>query len=549
MNRKTKWISCLLAAGMMIPPQPAAAGSEPPAAEAQRLEIVMLPDERRVTVNGKTMELQAAPLIREGTTLVPLRFIAEALGTEVQWEASSRSILLSRGEQTIRLTLDQSTALVNGSAVPLEQPPVLWQEVTMVPLRFISERMDQSVSYDPASRTIRITAKETGRPPQTPEAAAAADPVEAMTPDRTRMVKPTVDNLTLPLGDPVVPGPHLKDQPYHLRTERFYSLESGTDRLFMIDHDSNRPLTARYMIQAYTKEYGKRKQLEPVTTVDERFTIRYKNSGGQENTLTSLDLVPQKLFYDKPSERLYMMAGTLNREVKTLIYQVLPEVKLISYDLDDPGEAEDRFFARLGEGRYLYSNSFMEKIYMLEEGRERRTTGFLSSPRKPKHTAAVHEGSLYLLDAANQTISKMREDGSPEKAAEFDLEGVLGVASTNGFFFAATAKGFYCIDVTGRVEPYAVMDELIYNRGLFTGEQEGNRNQLQGMEPYSRLAYDYERKLYIDGPAGSKETLVVGPLIDFAVDGDGNILLYDPKLRLIRRINVYPPSLPGSGDI
>lgn len=99
--------------------------------------------------------LPVAPFLSEGRTMVPLRFIAEALGAEVKWGAEDQSIELIGNNTRIQLWVNRSQAVVNGQAYELDAPPALEKGTTVVPLRFVSEHMNMNVYYQ--SGQILIT--------------------------------------------------------------------------------------------------------------------------------------------------------------------------------------------------------------------------------------------------------------------------------------------------------------------------------------------------------------------------------------------------------
>lgn len=112
-------------------------------------------------VDGLERSLDAPPYIDAltGRTLVPVRFISEALGAVVTWDAAQRTVSISFGGKMIVLRIDTPTAIVGGSSLPLEQPPVIVGGRTMVPLRFIAEAMGAMVDWLPGEKriTIRMT--------------------------------------------------------------------------------------------------------------------------------------------------------------------------------------------------------------------------------------------------------------------------------------------------------------------------------------------------------------------------------------------------------
>lgn len=103
-----------------------------------------------------TLKLPVAPVIRNGTTFVPLRFVSEAFGASVQWDSTFQLIDISLGGRTIRLQIGNKTAVVNGSNKAISLPPFLQEGTTMVPIRFVSEILGARVVWDAATKTVSI---------------------------------------------------------------------------------------------------------------------------------------------------------------------------------------------------------------------------------------------------------------------------------------------------------------------------------------------------------------------------------------------------------
>lgn len=93
------------------------------------------------------LDLKVSPIIENGRTLIPLRVVAEALGFQVEWQASNQKIIMHRDQQQIEMRIGLDTALVNGVSVKLDSVPRLMMNTTMVPLRFIDQSMGYSVAY------------------------------------------------------------------------------------------------------------------------------------------------------------------------------------------------------------------------------------------------------------------------------------------------------------------------------------------------------------------------------------------------------------------
>lgn len=109
-----------------------------------------------VSVNGKATSIDAAPEIINGRTFVPIRFIAESFGATVEWLPETQGITITLGDHTVGLQIGNSTAVIDGSIISLPAAPYIKNGRTMVPLRVISEAFGGNVVWDPATRTITI---------------------------------------------------------------------------------------------------------------------------------------------------------------------------------------------------------------------------------------------------------------------------------------------------------------------------------------------------------------------------------------------------------
>lgn len=100
------------------------------------------------------------PFINEDqVSMVPVRFISESLGAQVKWNAASEQITVKDelNDKTIILTLNSKTTSVNGSSVQLDSAPILKNGSTFVPLRFIAEQLGCKVGFDNKTSSVTIT--------------------------------------------------------------------------------------------------------------------------------------------------------------------------------------------------------------------------------------------------------------------------------------------------------------------------------------------------------------------------------------------------------
>ncbi|MGC8789642.1 MAG: stalk domain-containing protein [Caldisericum sp.] len=111
-----------------------------------------------ITLNGG-VPLEQSPFIENGTTLVPLRFIAETFGSTVNYNDALKLITVELADKIIQVQIDSSIALINNSVYKLTVPPKIVKGITFVPLRFIAEAFGAKVDWNQATKTITITYK------------------------------------------------------------------------------------------------------------------------------------------------------------------------------------------------------------------------------------------------------------------------------------------------------------------------------------------------------------------------------------------------------
>ncbi|KRE93102.1 hypothetical protein ASG89_06230 [Paenibacillus sp. Soil766] len=114
----------------------------------------------RLIIDGKERFFTQEPQIIDGFTFVPLRSIFEALQSQVDWNAETQTVTATKGKQTVKLTLHSETAQLNGKNIQLDASPILYQESTFVPLRFVGEALGASVIWEDVTRTIQIISKQ-----------------------------------------------------------------------------------------------------------------------------------------------------------------------------------------------------------------------------------------------------------------------------------------------------------------------------------------------------------------------------------------------------
>lgn len=121
------------------------------------LYVILTVGSTGMEVNGVTHKMDAAPFIKDGRTLLPIRVLIEALGGSVQWNASTKTATVMLGSRTVALTIGSKTAVVNGTPVTLDVAPMIEGGRTFLPLRAVAENLGLDLAWEPVSQTISFT--------------------------------------------------------------------------------------------------------------------------------------------------------------------------------------------------------------------------------------------------------------------------------------------------------------------------------------------------------------------------------------------------------
>ena len=118
------------------------------------------------TVNGENVVNDVAPMIVNGRTMLPIRFVAENLGAKVYWDEYLQRVSIKSRKTDISVKIGKKTAEVTEKIavynqktedVELDSPAFIENSRTYLPVRFVSEKLGADVQWDPATQTVTIT--------------------------------------------------------------------------------------------------------------------------------------------------------------------------------------------------------------------------------------------------------------------------------------------------------------------------------------------------------------------------------------------------------
>ncbi|HON84167.1 MAG TPA: copper amine oxidase N-terminal domain-containing protein, partial [Caldisericia bacterium] len=107
-------------------------------------------------VNNKKIELETPPIIVNNRTMVPLRFIIENFGGDIYWNSTDSSIKIVFPEKEILMWVNNSTAYINGKKYILDSPPIIIGGRTLVPVRFVVEALGAYVFWNSTDSGVTI---------------------------------------------------------------------------------------------------------------------------------------------------------------------------------------------------------------------------------------------------------------------------------------------------------------------------------------------------------------------------------------------------------
>ncbi len=117
--------------------------------------------ELRILIDGKDYTSAAQPIIRDGRTLVPIRFITEKLGGTVEWDGTNRAVFAKKGQKSISLIINsQIVGYDNLDYIVIDTKPIIYNDFTYVPLRVVGEAFDIGITYNEKTKTVEIDSQK-----------------------------------------------------------------------------------------------------------------------------------------------------------------------------------------------------------------------------------------------------------------------------------------------------------------------------------------------------------------------------------------------------
>jgi len=131
--------------------------SQDPTPEKLYTTVLEIPIESSyVFLNGEktTLDTPAAFISDTEITMIPLKFISDVLGAKVEWYPNTKEISVLQRDGEIQLQINSPSAYVNGVPYTLSTPPVIHQEYSFIPLKFVASHLKFEVEWIPETKTV-----------------------------------------------------------------------------------------------------------------------------------------------------------------------------------------------------------------------------------------------------------------------------------------------------------------------------------------------------------------------------------------------------------
>ena len=133
-----------------------AAEGETPVVEEQK-EIILTVGQLYAWVFDQYVTNDVAPVIRNSRTMLPARFVVEALGGAVAWNEAEQKVTITKDGDVLEIFINEPFATVNGKPVELDAPAFIEADRTYLPLRFVAEYLGAEVNWDAQEQSVTIT--------------------------------------------------------------------------------------------------------------------------------------------------------------------------------------------------------------------------------------------------------------------------------------------------------------------------------------------------------------------------------------------------------
>lgn len=112
--------------------------------------------QKSMMMNGEKKAIDSAPILKGGTTYVPIKHVLDAFGGQATWNSKAQRVTVLRGGKLMDLTVGKKELVLNGKRMSAQVAPIIQGGRTLVPLRLVSEQLGLTVKWDKKTKTVTI---------------------------------------------------------------------------------------------------------------------------------------------------------------------------------------------------------------------------------------------------------------------------------------------------------------------------------------------------------------------------------------------------------
>ncbi len=113
-------------------------------------------DDIKLNINGKDVLLDVPPVMVNDRVLIPVRVLFETVGGNVEWFPDTQRVVIEFEDKKIILAIGRDTAFVSGEEIPLDVPAQIISDRTLIPVRFVAENLGMDVDWDQETQTVLV---------------------------------------------------------------------------------------------------------------------------------------------------------------------------------------------------------------------------------------------------------------------------------------------------------------------------------------------------------------------------------------------------------
>jgi hypothetical protein len=129
-----------------------------PAPGEQKATVVFKVGDTKFTVNGAEQTMDVAPYVKNGRTYIPVRYSAQAVGVAPENILfSGGKVTLIKGDKVVQFTIGSNVMVINGVAMTMDVKAEITNGRTMLPFRYVAQALGAQVNWDPTEQTVTMT--------------------------------------------------------------------------------------------------------------------------------------------------------------------------------------------------------------------------------------------------------------------------------------------------------------------------------------------------------------------------------------------------------